>query len=89
MQNGVLYTLEEVVDFYNAGGMDTDGRTTLFPENKSPLIKPLGLNDDEKEALVAFLEALSGPEIKMETPKLPEYAPLFTMAELKKAQEAK
>jgi len=89
MHNGVFYTLEEVVDFYNAGGMDEEGRTTLFPENKSPLIKPLGLNDEEKEALVAFLEALSGPEIKMDTPQLPEYAPLFTMAELEKAQEAK
>ncbi len=89
MHNGVFYTLEEVVDFYNAGGFDEEGRTTLFPENKSPLIKPLGLADDEKEALVAFLEALSGPEIKMAKPAMPDYAPLFTLAELKKAQETK
>lgn len=89
MHNGVFYTLEEVVDFYNDGGMDVDGRTTLFPENKSPLIKPLGLSDDEKEALVAFLTALSGPEIEMDNPQLPSYAPLFTLAELEAAQEAK
>ena len=49
MHNGVFYTLEEVVDFYNAGGMDEEGRTTLFPENKSALIKPLGLSDEEKD----------------------------------------
>jgi len=89
MHNGVFYTLEEVVDFYNAGGVDEEGRTTLFPENKSKLIKPLGLSDEEKEDLVAFLGAFSGPEIMMEKPKQPPYAPLFTKAELEAAQEAK
>ncbi|KRT55330.1 cytochrome-c peroxidase [endosymbiont of Ridgeia piscesae] len=89
MHNGVFYTLEEVVDFYDRGGFDEEGRTTLFPENKSKLIKPLGLTDDEKAALVAFLEAMSGPEITIEKPKMPEYAPLFTRAELEAAQEAK
>jgi cytochrome c peroxidase len=89
MHNGVFYTMEEVVDFYNRGGFDEDGRTTPFPENKSKLIKPLGLTDEEKEDLVAFLEAFSGDEITMEKPKLPEYAPLFTKAELEAAQEAK
>lgn len=89
MHNGVFYTLEEVVDFYNAGGFDEEGRTTLFPENKSKLIKPLGLSDEEKEDLVAFLGAFSGPEITMEKPKQPPYAPLFTKAELEAAQEAK
>lgn len=89
MHNGVFYTMEEVVDFYNRGGFDEDGRTTAFPENKSKLIKPLGLTDEEKEDLVAFLEAFSGEEMAMEKPKLPEYAPLFTKAELEAAQEAK
>jgi cytochrome c peroxidase len=89
MHNGVFYTLEEVVDFYNAGGFDEEERTTLFPENKSKLIKPLGLSDEEKEDLVAFLGAFSGPEITMEKPKQPPYAPLFTKAELEAAQEAK
>ena len=82
MHNGAFYTLEEVVDFYNKGGVDEEGRTTDFPQTKSKLIKPLGLTDKEKEDLLAFLEAFSGDEIKMDKPKLPEYAPLFTEAQL-------
>jgi cytochrome c peroxidase len=89
MHNGVFYTLEEVVDFYDRGGFDEEGRTTDFPENKSPLIKPLGLTDEEKDDLIAFLESMSGEEILMEKPELPPYAALFTKAELKAAQEAK
>ncbi len=89
MHNGVFYTMEEVVDFYNRGGFDEEGRTTGYPENKSKLIKPLGLTDEEKEDLLAFLEAFSGEEIMMEKPAMPEYAPLFTKAELEAAQEAK
>jgi len=82
MHNGAFYTLEEVVDFYNAGGVTEDGRTTDFPESKSPLIQPLNLSDEEKEDLVAFLEAFSGDEILMAKPELPPYAPLFTEADL-------
>jgi cytochrome c peroxidase len=87
MHNGLFYTLEEVVDFYNAGGVSEDGKTTDFPKNKTDLIKPLGLNDDEKEALVAFLGAFSGEEITMKTPKLPPYAPLFTKKELEEVKK--
>ncbi|MCP4128166.1 MAG: cytochrome-c peroxidase [Gammaproteobacteria bacterium] len=89
MHNGVFMTLEEVVDFYNVGGKDEEGRTTPFPENMDKRIKPLGLNDDEKEALVAFIESMSGPEITMKKPAMPPYAPLFTKAQLQAAQEAK
>ncbi|WP_335342320.1 cytochrome-c peroxidase, partial [Sedimenticola hydrogenitrophicus] len=89
MHNGILYTLEDVVEFYDRGGFDEEGRTTQFPENKSKLIKPLGLTDEEKADLVAFLEAFSGDPITAEKPTLPEYAPLFTRAELEAAQEAK
>ncbi len=89
MHNGVFYTLEEVIDFYDSGGIDEEGRTTLFPENKSSLIKPLGLSDEEKEDLLAFLEAFSGEEILMDKPPQPPYAALFTLDELKAAQEAK
>lgn len=85
MHNGAFYTLEEVVDFYDRGGTDEEGRTTDFPQNKSPLIKPLGLADNEKADLLAFLAAFSGKEILMDKPQLPEYAPLFTEAELKEA----
>jgi len=82
MHNGAFYELSEVVDFYDQGGIDEEGRTTDWPDNKSELIEPLGLTDEEKEDLLAFLEAFSGDEINMERPKLPEYAPLFTQAEL-------
>ncbi len=87
MHNGVFYTLEEVVDFYDRGGLDEDGRTTRFPQNKSPLIKPLGLSDEEKEDLLAFLEAFSGEEILVDPPKLPDYAPLFSKQELMEAKK--
>ena len=51
MHNGSLATLEEVVEFYNAGGQ---------PKlNVSPLIRPLHLYGEEKAALVAFLRALA------------------------------
>ncbi len=87
MHNGVFSTLEEVIDFYNAGGFAEDGRTTDFPETKSKLIKPLGLSDVEKEDLLSFIEAFSGEEIIVDRPILPEYAPLFTKAELMEAKK--
>jgi cytochrome c peroxidase len=56
MHDGSLTTLEDVVEFYNKGG-------DANPE-KDPLIKPLDLTDKEKAALVAFLKALTGDNIK-------------------------
>ncbi len=87
MHNGVFFTLEEVVDFYDRGGFDEEGRTTLFPENKDKRIKPLGLTDDEKSDLVAFLESFSGEEMITPKPKLPEYKALFTQAELEEVEK--
>ncbi|MBT6827884.1 MAG: hypothetical protein HOA58_00055 [Rhodospirillaceae bacterium] len=71
MHAGQFYTLEEVVDFYNEGGGDND--MTAYAGSKTPILKPLNLSDEEKEALVAFLEELSGEEIVMATPKVPPY----------------
>lgn len=66
MHNGIFYTLDEVVDFYDKGGGEGAA--------KSPLIKPLGLTDQEKKDLVAFLESLSMDKpLLMDPPKLPEY----------------
>jgi cytochrome c peroxidase len=87
MHNGAFYELDEVVDFYNRGGVDEDGRSTGYPQTKSKRIKPLGLTDEEKEDLVSFIEAFSGEEILMAKPKLPRYAPLFTKAELMRAKK--
>ncbi len=89
MRQGQFYTLEEVIDFYDRGGFDEDGNTTSYPKTKTPLIKKLGLTDDEKEELLAFLEAFSGEKIMMDKPKLPSYEPRFTLAELQAAQAAK
>lgn len=66
MHNGVFYTLEEVIDFYDQGG----GKDP----KKSPLLKPLGLTKNEKEDLLEFLLSLSGREIIHDLPKLPPYA---------------
>lgn len=52
MHDGSLRTLEEVIDFYNKGGIDN-------PE-KSPLVVRLDLSSEEKSALVAFLKSLTG-----------------------------
>ena len=52
MHNGMMATLQEVVDFYDAGGGDDP--------LKDPRLRPLGLVPSEKADLVAFLESLSG-----------------------------
>lgn len=52
MHDGCFSTLEEVVDYYNDGGFKNP--------NLHPLMKPLHLSKEDKQALVAFLKALSG-----------------------------
>ena len=61
MHNGVFASLEEVVDFYNQGGGDGSG------------LRPLKLDGDEKQALITFLEALSGDLVTVTVPELLEY----------------
>jgi cytochrome c peroxidase len=55
MHNGSLSTLEEVVRFYNQGGVAN--------ENLDPLIKPLDLEETEISDLVAFLKSLTGSNV--------------------------
>jgi cytochrome c peroxidase len=52
MHDGSLATLEEVIEFYDRGGVPSP--------QLDPLIRPLGLSAVEKRALVAFLHSLSG-----------------------------
>jgi cytochrome c peroxidase len=52
MHDGSIATLEEVVEFYDRGGIENPGR--------DPLLKPLGLSAEEKQSLAAFLRALTG-----------------------------
>ncbi len=56
MHNGSLATLQEVVKFYNRGGIVND--------NLDPLIKPLGLSPAEICDLTAFLESLNGSNVE-------------------------
>lgn len=56
MHDGSLATLEDVVEFYDKGGVDN--------ENKSPLLQPLKLSGDEKAALVAFMKTLTGDNVE-------------------------
>lgn len=76
MHNGAFWDLSEVVEFYNAGGGENEFTDGTMAKNKTPLLKPLGLTEKEKEDLVVFLAAFSGPELSIEPPKLPPYAPL-------------
>lgn len=63
MHNGMFKTLAEVVDFYDRGG----GKG-----NKE--LKLLGLGAEEKQELVAFLEAMTGDKPALTPPaKLPDY----------------
>ena len=73
MHNGSFWDLTEVVQFYNAGGGENDFTDGTMAKSKSPLMKPLGLSDEEVEDLVAFLEAFSGEELVVEAPTLPPY----------------
>ena len=76
MHNGSFWDLEEVVQFYNAGGGENDFTDGTMAATKSDLIKPLGLDDEEVAQLVAFLEAFSGDELKIDPPELPPYGAL-------------
>lgn len=65
MHDGSLKTLMEVVEHYNKGGVKPGVGSV------SALIKPLNLTQEEKQDLVAFLQALSGPVPKVSAPALP------------------
>ncbi|MCL4258472.1 MAG: right-handed parallel beta-helix repeat-containing protein [Anaerolineales bacterium] len=76
MHNGIFSSLEEVIDFYAAGGGRADG-----VENVDPLIRAFQLTEQEKTDLIAFLYSLTDesnlPEIPREVPSgLPVVSPL-------------
>ncbi|WP_404379546.1 cytochrome-c peroxidase [Caenispirillum salinarum] len=65
MHSGALETLDDVIDFYDAGG------------GEGAPIQPLGLTAGEKADLLAFLKTLSMDEpLIVEDPDLPETKPL-------------
>lgn len=65
MHDGSIATLAEVIDHYAAGGshhpggpLAGDGRDN---PNKSPLVRPFEISDEERADLLAFLESLTDP----------------------------
>ena len=60
--NGGQQTLRQVVEFYNRGGdfaLENIG-------DLSPFIRPLNLDNDDMDAIVAFLEALTDERVRCE-----------------------
>ncbi len=55
MHDGSLPSLDAVIDFYDRGGGNVDGR--------SARVQPLGLSTREKAALRAFLDSLDSPHV--------------------------
>lgn len=56
MHDGSLESLRQVVDFYDAGGIDNP--------DKDPRVRPLGLSAGEKADLIAFLKSLTGDNVE-------------------------
>lgn len=54
MHDGRFSTLDEVIDHYNSGGKNSP--------NKDPLIRPLGLTEEYKAALKAFILTMTEPD---------------------------
>ncbi|MCI0427394.1 MAG: c-type cytochrome [Nitrospiraceae bacterium] len=65
--DGRFKTLEEVVNFYNKGGVKNP--------HQDPLIIPLDLTDEEKRDLVAFLHTLNGDGTGSQHVKAPKSFP--------------
>ena len=61
MHSGVFWTLKEVIDFYDRGG------------GEGSELAPLSLSENEKQALIAFLESLSGDDLAIAAPEIPPY----------------
>ena len=55
MHHGSIETLEEVIDFFAAGGLDHP--------NKDGRVNGFELSEDEKMQLIAFLKTLSDPQL--------------------------
>jgi cytochrome c peroxidase len=63
MHNGLYTTLEEVVEHYDRGGDVT--------EHLSPNMTPLNLTAQEKADLVSFMKSLTGKQMVVTLPQLP------------------
>ncbi len=86
MHNG-LFPLAGVLRMYNAGmptltpKNDEQKADPNFPHQKSPHLRPLGLNDQDLDDLQAFLESLAEPRLRHRPPALPSFANRFSTQE--------
>jgi cytochrome c peroxidase len=64
MHDGSVRTLAEVADFYNRGGVPNPALDVF--------VTTLDLTDEEKQQLVAFMEALTGTMPAIDRPSLPD-----------------
>lgn len=78
MHVGLFNDLEGVINIYNAGGGHPRRKKTpeeeadpLYPVTSS-ILRPLHLTDQEKDALVAFLHAISTTSYRIPRPELPK-----------------
>lgn len=76
MHNGMFFNILGLINIYNSG-MQMNSPT---PEEKAadplhpvtdPLLKPLNLNAQEKQDIIAFLEAVTATQYHMRRPELP------------------
>jgi cytochrome c peroxidase len=79
MHNGLFSSLQGVLNMYNAGmptltPKEDQVNDPTFPK-KSPLLRPLGLNKQDLQDLLAFLEALEEPRLRVRPLPLPGIDP--------------
>ena len=70
MHDGRFATLEEVVEHYHSGGR--------YAENRSANVRALGLTEEQKSALVAFLHTLTDTSFVYAGTRVEAYAPRST-----------
>ncbi len=76
MHNGLFDNIEGVINIYNAGGANPKRKPeqlndTLFPVTDQRLRK-LGLTKQEKQDIIAFLQAITTVPTKQRIPELPK-----------------
>lgn len=67
MSNGSIATLEEVIDYYDRGGDDHPNKSFFMRK----FMNPMGLTEEEKSDLLAFLKTLGGKPPVYSKPELP------------------
>nr|WP_315027755.1 cytochrome c peroxidase [uncultured Chryseobacterium sp.] len=76
MHNGLMDDMHGIVNLYNSGMQminptsEEKAADPNFPVT-DPLMKPLRLNEQETDAIVAFLKSMSGSYYKMPRPEIP------------------